>query len=152
MTKKELKSAQEKLEMLRNGKAATEKMNDAECLELYGIFKAQVLKNLSSAITRTEQDIYRAEHPLTGIDRKLVQIASKHLIHQIAGRKKKRFCSVSCCQLWWNAHPDAVRQKALYHYTCAGCGKAFTAYGNSHRKYCSHECYIKDRYKENDAL
>jgi len=80
MTKKELKSAQEKLEMLRNGKAATEKMNDAECLELYGIFKAQVLKNLSSAITRTEQDIYRAEHPLTGIDRKLVQIASKHLI------------------------------------------------------------------------
>ena len=73
-------------------------------------------------------------------------------VHQIAGRKKKRFCSVSCCQLWWNAHPDAVRQKAVYHYTCAGCGKAFTAYGNSHRKYCSHECYIKDRYKENDAL
>ena len=73
-------------------------------------------------------------------------------VHQIAGRKKKRFCSVSCCQLWWNAHPEKVRQKALYHYTCAGCGKAFTAYGNSHRKYCSHECYIKDRYKENDAL
>ena len=73
-------------------------------------------------------------------------------ITQITGRKKILFCSVSCCQLWWNAHPDAVRQKALYHYTCAGCGKAFTAYGNSHRKYCSHECYIKDRYKENDAL
>ena len=80
MTKKELKSAQEKLEMLRNGKAATEKMNDAECLELYGISKAQVLKNVNSAITRTEQDIYRAEHPLTGIDRNLTGIASNHLI------------------------------------------------------------------------
>ena len=25
-------------------------------------------------------------------------------------------------------------------------GSAFTAYGNSHRKYCCHECYIADRY------
>ena len=27
------------------------------------------------------------------------------------------------------------------------CGLPFTAYGNSKRKYCSHECYIAARFK-----
>lgn len=26
------------------------------------------------------------------------------------------------------------------------CGKAFVAYGNKDRKYCSHDCYIRDRF------
>lgn len=29
--------------------------------------------------------------------------------------------------------------------------KEFTAYGNSHRKYCSHECYVKSRFKGGDG-
>ena len=37
---------------------------------------------------------------------------------------------------------DEVKHKAVYTYECACCGKPFTAYGNSHRKYCSHECYV----------
>ena len=80
MTKKELKAAQDKLKMLQDGKVATEQMSNEDCFRIYGISKTQVLKNLSSAITKTEQDIYRAEHPLTGIERKLTEIASKHLI------------------------------------------------------------------------
>ena len=31
-----------------------------------------------------------------------------------------------------------------------GCGKPFTVYGNSKRKYCSHECYIRNRFKGGD--
>ena len=27
-----------------------------------------------------------------------------------------------------------------------GSGREFTAYGNSRWKYCSHACYIKDRF------
>ena len=34
---------------------------------------------------------------------------------------------------------------------CRECGKPFTAYGNSRRKYCSHECYIRNRFKGGDA-
>lgn len=35
---------------------------------------------------------------------------------------------------------------------CAHCGKPFTAYGNKERKYCSHNCYISDRFgEERDA-
>ncbi|RXM53885.1 RNA polymerase subunit sigma-70, partial [Clostridium tetani] len=26
------------------------------------------------------------------------------------------------------------------------CGKEFSAYGNKNRKYCSHNCYIRDRF------
>jgi len=65
---------------------------------------------------------------------------------QHAGRKPVKFCSPMCRQSWWNAHPEKVNRKAVYSFTCACCGKAFTAYGNRNRKYCSHDCYIQDRY------
>jgi endogenous inhibitor of DNA gyrase (YacG/DUF329 family) len=68
-------------------------------------------------------------------------------VRQIPGRKHIRFCSGSCRQEWWNSHLDQVNRKAVYEYTCACCGRHFTAYGNSHRKYCSHACYIKARFK-----
>ena len=63
------------------------------------------------------------------------------------GKKEAKFCSDACRQAWWNAHLDQVRRKAVYEYTCAGCGRPFSAYGNSHRKYCSHACYIEARFK-----
>lgn len=67
-------------------------------------------------------------------------------IPQIAGRKKKKFCSDSCRNKWWNSHQDMVEKKAFYDIECRGCGAMFRTYGNSHRKYCCHECYIKDRF------
>ena len=67
-------------------------------------------------------------------------------IAQIAGRKKILFCCGECRQKWWNAHPEAVNRKAIYTFICIYCGKEFTAYGNNHRKYCCHECYIADRF------
>ena len=69
-------------------------------------------------------------------------------IDQVPKRKKKIFCSKVCSQKWWSTHLYMVdpSSKALYHFTCARCGKRFSAYGNPNRKYCSHECYINDRY------
>lgn len=61
-------------------------------------------------------------------------------------RKVKIFCSDKCRMTWWNRNQDQVNRKANYEYECAHCKKPFTAYGNSHRKYCCHECYISDRY------
>ena len=69
----------------------------------------------------------------------------------IPGAKRKKFCCPDCRQAWWNAHPEQVRRKALYEFTCPTCGKPFTAYGNAGRKYCSHACYIKGRYGRRDA-
>lgn len=66
------------------------------------------------------------------------------LIHT-SGAKKKRFCSDRCRMAWWNAHPEAVNRKAIRGYTCQTCGKQFTAYGNTERKYCTRVCYAKTK-------
>ena len=65
---------------------------------------------------------------------------------QHPGRKEKKFCSDICRNRWWNSHLDLVKRKAVYDFVCPTCGKAFSAYGNRNRKYCSHECYIEDRF------
>lgn len=67
-------------------------------------------------------------------------------IEQNPGRKRKRFCCDACRNKWWNAHLELVKRKAVYNYTCPACGKEFTVYGNSHRKFCSHACYIAYRF------
>lgn len=67
-------------------------------------------------------------------------------IEQNPGRKRKRFCCDACRNKWWNAHLELVKRKAVYTYICPACGKEFTVYGNSHRKFCSHACYIAYRF------
>ena len=71
-------------------------------------------------------------------------------IRQIAKRKKKRFCCDRCRTEWWNKHLDQVKRKAIYNFVCPHCGKAFQTYGDKRRKYCSHECYIAERFKGGD--
>ena len=65
---------------------------------------------------------------------------------QVVGMKRRVFCSKECRVKWWKEHPERLNQKAVYQYTCPHCGKPFSAYGNSKRKYCSHACYISDRF------
>ena len=60
--------------------------------------------------------------------------------------KPKTFCQDACRRAWWNSHRDQLKQNAVYHVTCAHCGAAFESYGNNHRKYCSHSCYIHARF------
>lgn len=70
----------------------------------------------------------------------------------IPGRKPRLFCSDKCRTLWWNGHPECVNRNAIYDFVCAACGKSFSAYGNAHRKYCSHACYLSDRFgKDGDS-
>lgn len=73
-------------------------------------------------------------------------------IIQTPGRKKKHFCDAVCRNKWWNAHMNQVQRKAYTAFICPTCGKEFTAYGNSKRKYCSHECYIEDRFYRRAAV
>ena len=59
------------------------------------------------------------------------------------GKREKKFCSDACRSNWWNHHP-AVKQGAKRQYECLMCGEKFFSYAA--RKYCSHECYIRDRF------
>ena len=60
------------------------------------------------------------------------------------GKKKKKYCSDKCRYQWWNKNRD---NKSTYQIRCRYCNKKFNTYKNSNRKYCSHECYIADRFK-----
>ena len=63
----------------------------------------------------------------------------QRLVH-LPKKKPKRFCSDKCRLAWWAKHPEAQNRKAVYKFICPRCEKAFTAYGNAKRKYCSGAC------------
>lgn len=67
-------------------------------------------------------------------------------VEQNPGRKEKKFCSDRCRNTWWNRNLDKVNRKANYKIICDCCKKEFISYGNAGRKYCSHECYVEDRF------
>lgn len=70
------------------------------------------------------------------------------LLEQPRTGRKKHFCNDTCRRKWWNQNRDKIRKNpdSIYGFTCKCCGKEFTAYGSPNRQYCSHECYISDRF------
>lgn len=63
---------------------------------------------------------------------------------------RKKFCSDKCRRQWWKEHDYCIDRKAYYTLTCYECGNKFKSYGNKNRKYCSHNCYIKNRFGKGD--
>lgn len=78
---------------------------------------------------------------------RLCLCCGKEMKQPSTGRKKK-FCSDKCRREWWKAHPEVVQRKdtAFYDLHSIYCNSEFTSYGNKNRKYCSHECYVRDRF------
>ena len=61
------------------------------------------------------------------------------------GRKRK-YCSLSCKREWEKDH------RKPYAHNCEYCGKEFQSLGVVWRKFCSPECYRRDRFwREEDA-
>ena len=63
-------------------------------------------------------------------------------IEQIPGRRERRYCSAVCCTRWWGKYGAARNHR--HPAVCQHCGKTF--YGRPGRKYCSHACYIEERF------
>lgn len=81
----------------------------------------------------------------TNDGKQLCMCCGKPLI-QTPGRREKKFCSDTCRTRWWSKHRSERVGKNDHLRTCAYCGKEFSAYGEPKRKYCSHACYIADRF------
>lgn len=114
----------------------------ATIADALGLTKNQVAAYCRrNALTGTKAASHNIDRP----DTDCCLSCGKALTQQ-PGKKKMKFCSNACRVRWWNSHPEKVNKKAIYHFSCACCGKEFTAYGNAHRKYCSHSCYIADRF------
>ena len=60
----------------------------------------------------------------------------------------KLFCNDKCRREWWKANPNdnEATRKTPIELTCEYCHEKFISYGNPNRKYCSHDCYIKQRF------
>ncbi|ACV63044.1 RNA polymerase, sigma-24 subunit, ECF subfamily [Desulfofarcimen acetoxidans DSM 771] len=69
----------------------------------------------------------------------------KKLEQNSLGRKRK-YCSMNCKAEWEKTH------RKSYTSYCEYCGNEFKTLGIKERKYCSHNCYTKDRFwREEDA-
>ncbi len=67
-------------------------------------------------------------------------------VPQTEHRKLKRFCSDACRMAWWKEHRHLISRKSVVTFRCAYCGKEFTDYSSTGRKFCCHECYIAYRF------
>ena len=117
----------------------------AEIAEILGISKGTV----KTYCWRNGLTVEHTDKQIKEADKRKSERACQNCgmpVMQAQGRKIKKFCSDACRNHWWNTHMDQVKRKAIYDYVCPACGKSFTAYGNAHRKYCCHECYIADRF------
>ncbi len=110
-----------------------------------------ILRNTVKSFCRRQNVMPQSEIPTENMSDKLICKQCGKKLHPTQGRKTPKFCSPSCRTKWWNTHPDKVNRKAIYNFTCANCGKSFTAYGNKGRKFCSHECYIDARFKADNS-
>ena len=79
----------------------------------------------------------------TFVARTICLQCGKILLPEKHGRR--RFCSDACRYAWAYSHRILGPQNAIQKQ-CAACKKSFFSYPSSHRKYCSHGCYIADRY------
>ncbi|MHB1154622.1 MAG: RNA polymerase subunit sigma-70 [Eubacteriales bacterium] len=58
--------------------------------------------------------------------------------------KPHRFCSDTCRLIWWGKNRDKRISNGAIHI-CKRCKVEYTTY-DSNSKYCSHACYITDRF------
>jgi len=107
-------------------------------------------------LTRDAVRYYCKVHGLAGVAEEQVahSIVAEHCIQcgkplsAHSGSRTRRFCSSSCRCKWWQTHSDeSVRpSSSRQHVVCPNCGKSFLDYSSKARKYCSHACYIRDRF------
>ena len=131
----------------------TDKQKDALCqLRAQGLGYSRIAKVLG--LTKSQVSGYCKRHGLDGVrsNNERTNTSPQFCkqcgtsINQKPHTKTSLFCSRACRQAWWNSHLNLVNKQAIYNFTCACCGQAFTSYGNRNRKYCSHACYINHRY------
>lgn len=65
---------------------------------------------------------------------------------------RAKFCSAACRAAWWREHNKKTYPRTVYRLVCRNCGAVFESPGDRRRKYCSHACYIADRFGKKDGV
>ena len=62
-------------------------------------------------------------------------------------RPSRRFCTDACRTRWWNTQQQKT---LLFAGICANCHQEFRMRRYGEKKYCSHACYIADRFRSGE--
>ena len=65
-------------------------------------------------------------------------------VAQKAKGRRRLFCNEKCRSAWRRVYHKL--KEPVYHHTCAGCGVTFDTVGNKSQRYCSMDCYRKNRF------
>lgn len=118
-------------------------------LRLSGLGYKKVAQELCISVDTVKS--YCRKHNLTGVmatvDNKTYCRKCRKELVQPNKKKPIKFCSEQCRVKWWQANKAEVRKTIAVQITCKLCGKEVLAYTHEYRKYCSHQCYIADRFK-----
>lgn len=87
---------------------------------------------------------YCRRNKLTG---EYTKCSCKYCGKKLTSDKQVSFCSESCRKKYWTENQTLINRKSAVNYVCPICKQLFTDYARKHRKYCSHKCYIAERYK-----
>ena len=88
---------------------------------------------------------------LTEISSAAVCQACGKTIVQLPKQKQRKFCSAKCRDNWWNKNRAMGNKPTGEILRCAHCGREFSAYKREQRKYCSHACYVAERFQGGDV-
>ncbi len=100
---------------------------------------------------------YAAQLPLTYEEPGRNRLYCKQCGEKIERQRhsgKKLFCCEDCRRLWWkeNGKGAAKPRRPRYETKCKHCGKVVVYYGSSKRKYCSRDCYVRDRFYKGTTM
>ncbi len=105
-----------------------------------------------SFCTRNNLSGYGSEFVCNGdnsnkLEYKICLYCGKELIQSTNAGRKKKYCDDVCKKEYEKEHPK------LYRFKCQYCDNQFQAAGSKERKYCSNECYVRDRFwRDEDTI
>lgn len=74
-----------------------------------------------------------------------LQCSSK--LKQTKGHRQKTFCCDKCRMEYWKNHKKEIKRKPDYLVECSHCHNNFLTYKSLNRKYCSRDCFFKNKVK-----
>lgn len=120
----------------------TEQKEKIKVLRANGLGYKKVATSLGLSVNTVKS--FCRNHALTGdFSHDICLVCGKPLV-QVAKRKHRKFCSAECREKWWSKNRHKASGEKVH---CAHCGRVFTAYKHEHRKYCSHACYVAERFQ-----
>ena len=71
-------------------------------------------------------------------------------LEQKSKSRPKKFCCDKCRSAWWAENNTQLNRPALLSLKCENCGAEFSCYPSQRKRFCSHACYIANRYHKEE--